>query len=136
MMQEKHPIEKQLSAACVKKKEFYHRTLTNTQAYLNYFSPPILDARCQILSLFFGERACRFYLHKEGGINKMLQCRILTLILQNVVIVLTCDRRGSIVTPAWPPTTGTLTSRGSSPNTSALKYNVGNEKRLRNSKDN
>ncbi|KVI01866.1 hypothetical protein Ccrd_019857 [Cynara cardunculus var. scolymus] len=31
----------------------------------------------------------------------------------------TCERRGRIVTPACPPTTGTLTSLGSSPKTSA-----------------
>ena len=31
----------------------------------------------------------------------------------------TWDKRGKIVTPAWPPTTGTSTSLGSSPKTSA-----------------
>jgi hypothetical protein len=33
----------------------------------------------------------------------------------------TWDRRGNIVIPACPPTTGTLTSLGSTPSTSALK---------------
>jgi hypothetical protein len=33
----------------------------------------------------------------------------------------TCERSGNIVTPACPPTTGTLTSLGSSPRTSPCK---------------
>lgn len=33
--------------------------------------------------------------------------------------ITTCDKRGRMVTPEWPPTTGTSTSRGSRPRTSA-----------------
>jgi len=37
-------------------------------------------------------------------------------------MISTWERRGNIVTPACPPTTGTLTSLGSTPSTSA--YNT------------
>jgi hypothetical protein len=41
--------------------------------------------------------------------------------LQQLKVLTTCERSGNIVTPACPPTTGTLTSLGSSPRTSPCK---------------
>ena len=37
------------------------------------------------------------------------------------ILYKTCDKRGKIVTPAWPPTPGTSTSLGSTPSISAWK---------------
>lgn len=135
-MQEKHTIEKQLSAACVGKRNIIRELRPILKPTSTTSVPPfwMRDVRYSVSSLV-KEHAGFTYI-RRGNYNKMLQRRVHKLIQQNLVIVLTCDRRGSIVTPAWPPTTGTLTSRGSSPITSALKYNFGNDKWLRNSKDN
>jgi hypothetical protein len=91
-----------------------------------------LNSFGQVFSFFRGEGGRRLNLQR---VNQFIS-KCATFFSSSYIemfgktIYETCDRRGKIVTPAWPPTTGTSTSLGWSPRTSACEEITGESRKL------